>query len=170
MLASWATRDPAGQGRPSQKPRKPQALMVTPLLTGCQAAWSQQQLLYPAKGSPGRGLADPVSLPPAPCMPCVPGERQPAGPGLSGSSSHHLGLFQTPSICCTFCSSQGQAVLAGDSRTTSLPETELRGRALSIGSGLISCRAPWGYSAALPCVDTFQTKHISYLGVLGDQR
>lgn len=44
------------------------------------------------------------------------------------------------------------------------------GRALPTGSDLLGCWALWGCSAALPLVDTFQTKCISSsLGVLGDR-
>lgn len=61
-------------------------------------------------------------------------------------------------------------MLAGGNRTTSLPEMELWGKAVSISSDLLGCQAPWGCSADSPHVDAFQTKCISSLGVLGDQQ
>lgn len=136
-VASQATRAPAGQGHPSQKPPKLPAL--TAKLPSC---------LVPAAALvAGKGQ---------PCQTCPVPTLSPRVMAACGAGAEQLFPLS--------------ARLDGGSGTTSLPEMELWGRAISVSSDLLGCQAPWGRSAASSCADVLQSKCISSLGVLGDQQ
>lgn len=158
-------RTPSGAGSPFPKASKAPGSNGDPAAGWLLSHLVPEQLRYTEKGSSARSplsAACPThTVCPRGTAACRVGAEWlfPPSPGAFPDSKYLLHLLQLAGTGSA-CWRQWDSLLV---------QNGAPGRALPTTSNLLGCWVLWGCSAALPLVDTFQTKCISSsLGVLGD--